>query len=204
MAKWVMSVMSSTGYVGIALLMFIENVFPPIPSELIMPLAGYMATRTQLSFAGIVIAGTLGSMLGALPLYYLGSKIGEERLKDLADAHGRWLTISGDDIETAKNWFDRHGAVAVLLGRIVPGVRSLVSIPAGIAGLHLAPFLLYTAVGSAIWTALLAYLGHVLGSNFQQVGEYIDPISWVVLGVVLAIYFVRVARHKGSNRRFPG
>ena len=199
MAKWVMGVISSTGYFGIALLMFVENAFPPIPSEVIMPLAGYMATQGSLSFAGIVAAGALGTVLGALPLYYLGQKIGEERLKEFADAHGRWLTLSRRDIEAAKRWFDRHGGAAVFFCRLVPGVRSLISIPAGIGRMHLGLFLAYTAVGSAIWTALLAYLGYFLGRNFRRVGEYLDPVSWIVFGVIVLIYAVRVIRHEGAR-----
>lgn len=203
MASWVMRMIHSAGSPGIALLMFIENVFPPIPSELIMPLAGYMVTRGQLSMAAIIIAGTLGSVLGALPLYYLGRKVGAKRMKRLAERHGRWVTVSPEEIERAQGWFDRHGGMAVLLCRLIPGVRSLISIPAGIGRMNLAAFLAYTAVGSTIWTALLAWLGYVLGSNFEKVGEYLDPVSWVVLGGLLAGYAWRVIRHKGEDRREP-
>jgi membrane protein DedA with SNARE-associated domain len=150
MADWIMSVISSAGYAGIALLMCLENVFPPIPSELIMPLAGYMSAQDKLSFAGIVIAGMAGSVSGALPLYYLGSKLGEERVKAFADHYGRWLTVSRQDLDRAKRWFDRHGGAAVFLCRLVPGVRSLISIPAGITRMSLAVFLTYTAVGTAL------------------------------------------------------
>jgi membrane protein DedA with SNARE-associated domain len=107
MATWVMNVISSTGYAGIALLMFVENVFPPIPSELIMPLAGFMANNGDLAFLAITVAGTLGSMLGALPLYFVGRSISEQRLKEFADDHGRWFTVSCKDIDRAKKWFDR-------------------------------------------------------------------------------------------------
>src|SRR5688572_11711708 len=126
MASWTISVISSTGYFGILLLMFIENVFPPIPSEVIMPLAGYMVTRGELALLGIIIAGTAGSVLGSLPLYYLGRKVGEERLYQFADNHGRWLTISCDDLKGAKKWFDRYGGRAVFLCRLIPGIRSLI------------------------------------------------------------------------------
>lgn len=203
MASWVIRMIHSAGTPAIALLMFIENVFPPIPSELIMPLAGYMVTRGQLSMIAVIAAGTIGSVLGALPLYYLGRKVGAKRMKELAERHGRWVTVSPDEIERAKGWFDRHGGMAVLLCRLVPGVRSLISIPAGIDKMNLAAFLAYTTVGSAIWTALLAWLGHALGSNFEKVGEYLDPVSWVVLGGLLAMYVWRVVRHKGEDRREP-
>jgi membrane protein DedA with SNARE-associated domain len=181
--------------------MFVENVFPPIPSEIIMPLAGYMAARGKLSLSGIILAGMAGSVLGALPLYYLGRKFGEDRLKEFADNHGRWLTVTRKDIEKAKRWFDRHGGAAMFFCRLIPGVRSLISIPAGIAKMKILPFLAYTAAGSGIWSALLACLGYFLGAEYLQVDEYLDSASWIVLAVVGVTYFVRVMRHKGSRTR---
>lgn len=195
MATWVIGIVSSTGYFGVVLLMFIENVFPPIPSEVIMPLAGYMVAQGKLAMAGVVLAGMAGSVLGALPLYYLGHKLGERRLKDFADKHGRWLTLSRKDIERSKLWFDRHGRTTVMFCRLIPGIRSLISIPAGLARMPLWPFLAYTAAGTGVWAALLAYLGYFLASNFTQVGEYLDPVSWFVFGVLAIIYVYRVVRH---------
>jgi membrane protein DedA with SNARE-associated domain len=196
MSKWIMEVISSAGYPALLCLMFIENVFPPIPSELIMPLAGYMVTTGQFSFIGIIVAGTIGSILGALPLYYLGHAFGEDRLKQLADAYGRWFTVSCKDIDRAKQWFDRHGAWAVLICRFVPGVRSLISIPAGLDHMSLLPFLFYSTIGIGLWTALLASLGYILGGSFEKVEEYFDPISYVILGGILLLYIVRVVRHE--------
>ncbi len=200
MAQWVMRMMSSAGNPAIVLLMFVENVFPPIPSELIMPLAGYMAGQGRLALTGIIIAGTIGSVLGALPLYAAGRKIGERRLEELADRHGRWVTVSSGEIHRAREWFDRHGGLAVLFCRLVPGVRSLISIPAGIARMNLAAFLAYTLLGSAIWTGALAWLGYLLGANFRQVEKYLDPVSWIVLGGLLAWYAWRVVR-QGKARQ---
>lgn len=199
MASWVIGFISSTGYWGIVLLMFVENVFPPIPSEVIMPLAGYMIVQGKLTFLGITAAGMAGSVLGALPLYHAGRKLGKDRVKRYADRHGRWLTVSGHDIERASRWFDRHGGAAVLLCRLIPGVRSLISIPAGINGMNLLSFLGYTSVGTALWAALLAYIGYVLGSNFSKVGEYLDPVSWIVFGAIGIFYIVRVMMHKGAK-----
>jgi membrane protein DedA with SNARE-associated domain len=194
-----MRMIQAGGPLGIAFLTFVENVFPPIPSELIMPLAGYMVSRGQLSFAGVVAAGTVGSILGALPLYYLGRKVGEERLKELADRHGRWLTVSRGDVERATAWFKRHGGTAVFFCRLLPGIRSLISLPAGVARMNLAAFLAWTAVGSAIWTALLAWLGHFLGARFKVVEEYLDPAANVVFGAIAVWYVWRVIRHKGER-----
>ena len=196
MATFVTDTLYSLGYAGIVILMILENVFPPIPSEVIMPLAGFMVSQGKFSLIGIIAAGTAGSVLGALPFYYIGRWINEERLKALADRYGRWLTVSGNDIERSKAWFDKHGRTAILLGRLVPAVRSLISIPAGIARMNLAIFLTYTSVGTALWTALLALLGYYLGSNFGRVGEYVDRISWLVIGAIVLIYIVRVIRHK--------
>lgn len=200
MASWVMGFISSAGYGGILLLMFLENVFPPIPSELIMPLAGFMIAQNKLTFIGTILAGMAGSVLGALPFYYAGRKLGEERVKRFADRHGRWLTVSRQDIERAARWFHRHGGAAVLLCRLIPGVRSLISVPAGIAGMNLLQFLAYTSIGTALWAALLVYLGYQLGSNFTQVGEYLDPVSWIVFGAIGVLYIIRVVRHKGNAR----
>lgn len=182
MVEWIKNLMESLGYAGIVFLMFLENIFPPIPSELIMPLAGFTSTQGKLSFVGVVVAGTLGSVLGAIPLYYLGRLVGEERLKEWADKHGKWLTVSSREIEKVDRWFDRHGNKAVFFGRLVPGIRSLISIPAGISGMNLAAFLLYSALGGSLWTAMLAYLGRLLGENYEQVDAYLGPITYVVLG----------------------
>ena len=199
MAKWAMGIISSTGYFGIVLLVCVENLFPPIPSEVIMPLAGYMVTQGQLSFVAIIAAGTAGSVLGALPLYYLGRKLGGERLKEFADKYGRWLTLSRRELERAERWFERHGAAAVFFCRLIPGLRSLISIPAGIGMMKLTPFLAYTTIGTALWTTLLVYLGYFLGSHFSEAGDYLDPVSWLVLGAIVLLYFVRVMRHKGDK-----
>jgi membrane protein DedA with SNARE-associated domain len=201
MAQWILRMMSAAGSPAIVLLMFVENVFPPIPSELIMPLAGYLVSQGRLSLAGVILAGTIGSVLGALPLYWAGRKVGEERLKELADRHGRWVTVSSGEIEAARRWFDRHGAAAVFFCRLVPGVRSLISIPAGIAAMKLPAFLACTTAGSALWVGLLAWLGHIVGANFERVGEYLDPVSYAVLGGLAVWYVWRVVRHgRGSQR----
>ena len=198
MTGWVTNLVVSAGYTGIVLLMFMENVFPPIPSEVIMPLAGYVASQGTLSVVGVALAGTVGSILGALPLYYAGRKVGEERLCRYAQRHGRWLALSPSDIRKAKGWFDRHGMAAVFFCRLVPGIRSLISIPAGIARMNLALFMGLTALGAGLWSGLLAYLGYFLSRNFEQVANILDPISAVVLAGVAALYLWRVIRFKGA------
>lgn len=194
MLIFITRIMRAAGYPGIVALMFLENVFPPIPSEVIMPLAGFMARRGDFGFIGIVAAGTVGSLLGALPLYYIGRRVGEERLTRWADRHGTWLALSGEDIRDARRWFDRHGRKAVLVGRLVPGVRSLISVPAGMHQMGIVAFLLWTTLGSAAWTATLAGAGYLLGSQYTKVEKVVGPASYVVLGAAVAAYAVRVIR----------
>jgi membrane protein DedA with SNARE-associated domain len=179
--------------------MVIENVFTPIPSEVIMPLAGFMTLQNELSFVGVVIAGAAGSVIGNLALYYVGKKIGGERLKRWADRHRPWLMLSSDDIERAKAWFHRHGAGAVLLCRLVPGVRSLISIPAGIATMNPMLFLLLSSCGNGIWSGVLAYLGRTLGKNHEIVSTYLGPVSYIVFASLVIWYIVYTVRHSRNR-----
>ena len=162
MGDWITSTIIAMGYVGVLLLTLLETVFWPLPSELILPLAGYLASHHEMTLVGVIIAGTAGSVLGALLLYALGRKLGEERLKSFADRYGRWLTFSRDDIDRASAWFDRHGGAAVLLCRMIPGIRALISIPAGVADMPLRRLVVYSALGTAIWTSILALAGYLL------------------------------------------
>ena len=133
--------MERTGYIGIALLMLAENLFPPVPSELVMPIAGFIVARGKLSAIGVVAAGTAGSLAGAMLWYYVGRSVGCERLKRWAGRHGRWLTISPEEVDEAAALFNRHSGKAVLIGRLIPAVSTLISVPAGAAGMTLLPFL---------------------------------------------------------------
>lgn len=189
------------GTLGIALLMFAENVFPPIPSELIMPLAGFSAARGEGNLLIVIIAGSTGSLLGALLWYYIGQKIGAERLERWAIKHGRWLTLSPKEVEQSCAWFNRHGGKAVFLGRLIPAVRTLISVPAGIAGMPLGSFLLYSTAGTILWTALLATAGYFLESQYDKVAHWIEPVSNVVIGLIVVGYFYRVVRFR---RRHAG
>ena len=196
LSEWILMVMDKLGLVGVALMMFLEN-FPPIPSELIMPAAGFAAAIGELSLISVIIAGTIGSVLGALPLYYLGSRLDETRLIRLTERYGKYLLITPKDIISAQAWFDRHGKTVVFFGRMIPAIRSLISIPAGMARMSLLPFLMLTAMGSMIWSALLAYAGFVLGANYEKVGIYIESVShYVVLLMVLIFSYLLYRRIK--------
>lgn len=204
MLEWIINTINSLGYWGIALLMFLENLFPPIPSELIMPLAGFTARATpdKLNIFGVFFAGLVGSVIGALVWYYPGKLLSEQRLRNLADQYGKWLTISGQDITKAKNWFNAQGSKAVFIGRLVPGVRTLISVPAGMSNMHLLPFLIYTSLGSTVWVGLLTYSGYLLGSQYELVAQYLAPISKIVLGILLlTLVGWLLKRQRKSTRR---
>lgn len=197
MTEWITQTMTSLGYLGIGLLMFLENLFPPIPSELIMPLAGFTIAQGKMSFIPAVLAGIIGTMVGALPWYYAGQLVGERRLRRLADRYGKWLTISSKDIDKANRWFNRHGAKTVLFCRLIPGVRTLISLPAGINQMPIALFLLYSTIGTALWVTLLTALGYFLGRNYSLVELYLAPVSkLVLLGLIIAFVVWIILRKK--------
>ena len=184
-SDWVTSIVETLGYVGVAALIALENVFPPLPSELILPLAGFETGRGEFNYFLMVIAATIGSVVGALVLYYVAHFVGEHRIRALVRRYGRWFQVSEKDIDRADDWFDRYSGLAVLVCRCIPLVRSLVSIPAGFRHMNMAKFLLYTAIGSAIWNAALIGAGWALGDNWEVVGEYVGYVQYVVIAVVV-------------------
>lgn len=189
MLDWIANTITSLGYWGIAFLMFLENVFPPIPSEVIMPLSGFSVTQGELKFGYVVLAGILGSILGTLPWYYLGSTFGLSGVEKLANRYGKYIAVSAKDVGKAKRWFDKRGNWATCLGRLVPGIRTYISVPAGISKMNIFTYLLYSTIGTTLWVGMLTYLGYVLGSNYQQVSKFLSPISYI-LAISLSIYFV--------------
>lgn len=196
MSQLIKDIIEIVGYPGIAFLTFVENVFPPIPSEVIIPYAGYFITDSSLTLTGVIISGSLGSLLGAYPLYYLGKIISEDDLKNFLDRYGRWLMVLPSDIDKASAWFEKRGHHAVFIARLVPGLRSLISIPAGFAEMNLMRFTILTLSGTALWTALLAWAGMQLGSRYSVIGDYLDPITYVIFGGVLIGYLLYVYKHR--------
>ena len=190
MFDWITGIIGRLGYVGVAVLTFLENVFPPIPSELVIPLAGYVAADGRLNLPVVIAVASAGSLAGAVLWYELGRRIGERRLREWVERHGKWLTLSGKDLDRSQQWFERHGNTAVFLGRLVPAVRTFVSLPAGFARMPFGAFLFYSALGTAIWTAALAYAGVVLKSNFAAVGDYINVATNIVFGA-FAVLLIR-------------
>lgn len=193
MVDWITSLLASAGIWGVAALMFIENVFPPIPSELIMPFAGFTAARGDMSLVGALIAGSVGSVAGATIWYWIGARVGARRLKAWSARYGRWLAMSPDEIDQAVEWFHRHGGIAVLIGRVVPGIRTLISVPAGISGMPLLPFLLYSLLGTLVWTSLLLAAGYLLEAQYDNVSGWIEPVTYAVLALFVLWYIYRVA-----------
>lgn len=168
------------GYGAIFGAMFLENLFPPIPSELIMPLGGFYVQQGQLAFVPVVLAGLAGTVLGALPWYGVGRLVNEERIEHWLERHGRWIGISPQELHRSRNWFNRHGTALVFWGRLVPGIRTLISVPAGIEMMPLVPFLLWTTAGSLIWTLLLTVAGMALGKGYTNVEIWLEPVAQVI------------------------
>lgn len=196
MTEFIVSSIQSAGYVGIALLMLLENLFPPIPSELIVPFAGYVAARGDLWLPGVIAAATLGSVAGALPWYALGWYFNEQRLQRLAARYGRWFTITPDEVAMASAWFQRYGAAAVFFGRMIPTIRTVISLPAGIVRMGLPLFLLLTTLGSAIWVSILAGAGLLLEAHYDKVGHFIEPVTKLIVAAVVLIYVYRLITFK--------
>ena len=196
MTDWIIQTISQWGYVGIFLLMVAETIFPPIPSELIMPFAGFAAANGSLNGFGVLIAGVLGSLVGTLAWYVAARLLGIERFRKLCNWFGRFATISEDDIDKAVNWFDRYGQWAVLFGRLVPAIRTLISVPAGLAAMPVWKFLIVSAIGTTVWTAILTGAGYVLHEQYELVEGWVDPVSTAVVAVAVVIYVWRFVTWK--------
>jgi len=179
---------STIAYLTICLAMFLENIIPPIPSEIIMPLGGFFVYQQKLNFYFLVFWGLFGTILGSLPWYYLGRLVNQKRLSNFLDKKGKYLGISSNDLIKSKKWFDKYGVSLVFWGRLVPGIRTLISVPAGIELMPLGKFLIWTIFGSFIWVALLTYAGYLFGENYQIIETYLDQIKYVVKPIIILIF----------------
>lgn len=215
LANWVQDVITQFGYLGVALLVVIENVFPPIPSEIVLPFAGFVAqqgasavnatagsAQSDTTVIGMMIAATVGSVVGALVLYFVSAAIGPERLRAFVARFGKWFGVKSSDLVRAEEWFDRRSVAAVLVGRCVPLIRSIVSIPAGFRRMKLTSFVVLTAIGSAVWNIALIGAGAVLGDQWERVGEYVGVFQWLVIvaALILLVRFV-FSRLKSIRRK---
>jgi membrane protein DedA with SNARE-associated domain len=213
LANWVQDVINQFGYFGVALLVVIENVFPPIPSEIVLPFAGFVAqqgagaanaatdaAQSDTTVVGMMIAATIGSVVGALILYFVAAAIGPECLRGFVERFGKWFGVKSSDLVRAEEWFDRRSVAAVLVGRCVPLIRSIVSIPAGFRRMKLTSFVVLTAIGSAVWNIALIGAGAVLGDQWERVGEYVGVFQWLVIAAIFLL-FVRFVVSRLKNRR---
>lgn len=185
LTDWVIDVIDAMSYLGVALLVALENLFPPIPSEIVLPFAGVVARRGGATLPGMIAAATVGSLVGALVLYGIAAAIGPERLRAFVARHGRWFRLTLEDIERAERWFDRRAIVAVLVGRCVPLIRSLVSIPAGFRRMPFGRFTLFTLIGSAVWNSGLVGAGYLLRDQWEDVEPVMGVVQWIVIALIV-------------------
>ena len=194
---------STIAYLTICLAMFLENIIPPIPSEIIMPLGGFFVYQQKLNPYFLVFWGLFGTILGSLPWYYLGKLVNEKRLSNFLDKRGKYLGISSNDLIKSKRWFERYGVFLVFWGRLVPGIRTLISVPAGIELMPLRQFLIWTTLGSLIWITLLTYAGYLFGENYPIVETYLDQIKFFVKPILILIlfyFFIKILIRIKKNR----
>lgn len=185
LTDWVVDVIKAIGYLGVALLVALESVFPPIPSEVVLPAAGLASSRGEANLALMIVAATVGSVIGAWVLYLVAAAIGDTRLHALVARYGRWLGVKPKDLERAEAWFDDHSGTAVLICRCIPLIRSLVSIPAGFRRMNPVKFTIYTAAGSLVWNAVLIGAGYEMGDRWEEVGEWVGTLQYVVVAAIL-------------------
>ena len=179
---------STIAYLTICLAMFLENIIPPIPSEIIMPLGGFFVYQEKLNFFILVFWGLFGTIAGSIPWYYLGKLANEKRISNFLDKKGKYIGITSNDLAKSKRWFDKYGVSLVFWGRLVPGIRTLISVPAGMELMPLKKFLIWTTLGSLIWVALLTYAGFVFGENYQNIETYLVQIKYIVKPVLILIF----------------
>ena len=186
MLHWISYLVGALSYWGVAILMAVENIVLPLPSELIMPLAGFETADGRLSLSGVILAGTIGSVLGALPLYYAGRALGEERLAKWVERYGRWTLLRAKDLKRATARFSGNSFVDVIIAQMLPGVRGLISLPAGVARMNIGLFLLANLIGTLVWCAVLAVAGRILGVNFTRIHQFLGPVGWTILAILIA------------------
>lgn len=201
MATWIIETINSLGYAGIFLLMLAESLFPPIPSELIIPFAGYSAANGTLNLWLVLLSATVGAVVGMLPWYFAGRIFGLERVRWLADRFGRFMTLNSEEIDTATDWFRRFGPIIVFVGRLMPLIRTLISVPAGLAAMPFWKFLLFSTLGALTWNSILVGTGFLLAEHYELVETWLDPGTTIVLGLVVVIYLYRFITWRPTRGR---
>jgi membrane protein DedA with SNARE-associated domain len=186
-------VIGTLNYFTVFLLLLIQGLFPPLPSEVVVPFCGYAAARGDLNIWGVIAASTAGAMVGQLPWYIVGWYLGRKRVEALAARYGRWLTVTPGEVALVLNWFHRFGAVSVFFATMLPAIRAVISLPAGIAHVRLGTFLAFSLAGTAIWMSVLSYAGYRLGQNYELVAKYVEPGTKLIVAAVVLAYFIRLA-----------
>ena len=204
MQEFIINIMNIYGYIGVFLLILLENIFPPIPSELILLFGGFMTTYTKLNIIGMIISSTLGSLIGALLLYKIGTIFSKEKLKILISGKlGRVLKLKNSDIDNANIWFTNEGKKTVFFGRFIPLIRSIISIPAGINKMNISKFITYTLLGSVIWNLVLIILGHIVGRNWKailKIFKLYSRFSLLLLFILLIILITKLYKNKSKEK----
>lgn len=201
MENWITTVMEDFGYIGVFLLIMLENLFPPIPSEVILTFGGYMTTQTNISVFGVVVASTIGSVVGAIILYGIGALVGIERIERFVDRWGKVLRLTSKDIHKANSWFEKYDVWTVFFCRFIPLIRSLISLPAGLAKMNFFTFLLLTTLGTLIWNMVLVNIGAAVGESWETIVHYMDIYSNIAYAALAIIFIVVVIRFYQKKMR---
>lgn len=196
MIEWITGLIERFEYLGIFLLMLLENIFPPIPSEIILPLSGFSVSRGQLDPALVLLAASLGSLAGAIFWYWVGKWFSEDKLARFIEHHGRWLAISPNDYRKTFNFFHKHSGKAVFLGRMIPAFRTLISIPAGLVNMPFGRFLFFSTLGTVLWSGLLIYAGYALEDKYQTVASYVSTATNIIFAGIIVLYFYKLWKFK--------
>jgi len=202
MKEWITQVMESSGYVGIFLMMALENVFPPIPSEIVLPFSGFMTTTSELTVTGMIVASTGGSLFGAVILYYVGVAMDVEKLERFLQKYGHRIRIKIEDVHRADQWFDRYGIWTVFLCRMVPLIRSLISVPAGMSNMPITLFIIFTTLGTVIWNTILITLGAKLGDSWEEitaVTEVYSTYTYIAIAGLFILFVLYYFRKKKKS-----
>ena len=199
--NWATGLIDTLGYVGLSFLIALETLIPPIPSELILPLAGYRSATGNFEFYLMVIAATVGSLLGSSIIYGVGRWAGDKRIEGWIDRYGKWMVITREDLEKSRVWFRRYGTQAVIIARVIPGMRSIISLPAGLTGMPYSKFAFLTVLGSACWNLALIGAGYFLGNNWSQVEVWLDPISPVIYAAIILAVVGFIAKRLWDRRQ---
>ncbi|MDD6323269.1 MAG: DedA family protein [Bacilli bacterium] len=203
MQEAIISIMNQFGYVGVFLLIAIENIFPPIPSEVILLFGGFMTTYSSMNLFGVTLVSTLGSLLGAVALYYIGKILNKERLKKIVRGKaGKILRLKEKDIDMADQWFDTKGNKTVFFCRFIPLVRSLISIPAGMSEMNMKKFVLYTILGSTVWNFVLTFVGSKVGQNWKAIARGLDQYSHVIVAILLMVFFIAIILFYKKRKKY--